>query len=282
MTSPPTGAVILPTAVPARITPLALILSAVLAATPTVLAAQRTEHGDWYHVARIDSATQRNTSYAATVSREGAGGMTVLCGAIGLPVVAFIHAPLAGTAEEAGVRLSLEHAEVSAWREGDVDRDRRATRVTYRLLDLIRYRATDDDRVRVRIEASDTADAVDMVFSARGLRKAVQRLRCVSPIQSDSMNTPPQLVNGNEVEKALEHFYPPRLRDRGIGGTVNVWMFIDRNGRVTDAMVNEPSRFEAFDQAALKVARIMRFTPAQHGPQRIPVWVAFDVSFEVW
>ena len=47
----------------------------------------------------------------------------------------------------------------------------------------------------------------------------------------------PDVKNRSEVSRALEREYPPLLRDAGIGGTVNVWFFIDENGQVVRTQV---------------------------------------------
>ena len=95
------------------------------------------------------------------------------------------------------------------------------------------------------------------------------------------MTVRPQLRNNREIAQALMRHYPPLLRDAGIGGTVNVWFFIDENGRVQKTQINTPSGYEAFDEAALKVADIMEFSPAYNRDKKVPVWVALDVTFEV-
>jgi TonB family protein len=95
------------------------------------------------------------------------------------------------------------------------------------------------------------------------------------------MTVRPQLKNNRQVADALMRYYPPMLRDAGIGGTVNVWFFIDENGRVRNTKINRPSGYDAFDEAALKVADMMEFTPAYNRDQKVPVWVALDVTFEV-
>jgi protein TonB len=89
----------------------------------------------------------------------------------------------------------------------------------------------------------------------------------------------PELRNREDVTKALEMYYPPLLRDAGIGGTVLVWFFIDETGTVRRSQVNTSSGYEALDQAALKVADVMRFSPAQNRDKKVPVWVALPVRF---
>lgn len=95
------------------------------------------------------------------------------------------------------------------------------------------------------------------------------------------MTIRPRLTNDREVQRALVRHYPPALRDAGIGGTVSVWFFIDEDGRVRETRVHRPSGYDAFDQAALRVAGIMEFTPAYNRDARVAVWVTFEIRFEV-
>ncbi len=95
------------------------------------------------------------------------------------------------------------------------------------------------------------------------------------------MTVRPQLQNQREISRALQRYYPPMLRDAGLGGTVKVWFFIDENGRVQDTRINTSSGYDAFDQAALQVSNMMQFSPAYNRDQKVPVWVALDVTFEV-
>ncbi len=91
----------------------------------------------------------------------------------------------------------------------------------------------------------------------------------------------PELKNAREVARALERHYPPLLRDAGISGTVQVWFFIDENGRVVKTQINQSSGYEAFDEASLKVADMMQFSPALNRDKKVPVWVSIPVVFQV-
>lgn len=91
----------------------------------------------------------------------------------------------------------------------------------------------------------------------------------------------PDLINRDEVGRALQREYPPLLRDAGIGGSTRVWFFIDEEGRVQDTRVETSSGHAQLDEAALKVADLMRFTAALNRDKKVPVWVAIPVSFQV-
>lgn len=89
----------------------------------------------------------------------------------------------------------------------------------------------------------------------------------------------PRLRNQDEVARALERNYPPLLRDAGIGGSVNMWFFIDEDGKVLNTQVNQSSGYPALDEAATKVATIMQFTPAYNRDKKVQVWVSIPIVF---
>lgn len=90
----------------------------------------------------------------------------------------------------------------------------------------------------------------------------------------------PELRNRDEVSRALEREYPSLLRDAGIGGRVVVWLFIDEEGAVQNTRVNEPSGHTSLDEAALRVANVMQFSPAMNRDKKVPVWVSLPITFQ--
>ena len=95
------------------------------------------------------------------------------------------------------------------------------------------------------------------------------------------MTVRPEIVNRGEVQAALMREYPPILRDSGIGGTVEIWFFISEEGRVLDSRVSKSSGQVQFDEAALKVADVVRFSPALNRDQRVQVWIQLPITFQV-
>jgi protein TonB len=89
----------------------------------------------------------------------------------------------------------------------------------------------------------------------------------------------PRLKNQDDVQRALQRNYPPLLRDAGIGGDVNVWFFIDEGGKVIKTQVNTGSGYPALDEAAIKVAQVMRFSPAYNRDKKVQVWVSLPIKF---
>ncbi len=89
----------------------------------------------------------------------------------------------------------------------------------------------------------------------------------------------PDITNRVDVARAMEEGYPPLLRDAGIGGTVLVWFFLDETGEVRRALLNESSGHKELDDAALRVAAAIRFTPAMNREKVVPVWIALPITF---
>jgi len=90
----------------------------------------------------------------------------------------------------------------------------------------------------------------------------------------------PTLKNTADVARALQRYYPPLLRDAGIGGSVKIWFLIDESGRVIKTSLKQGSGHQALDDAALKVADIMEFTPALNRDQKVKVWVDMPIVFK--
>ncbi len=95
------------------------------------------------------------------------------------------------------------------------------------------------------------------------------------------MTVRPEIRNRAEVTAALMREYPAILRDNGIGGTVVVWFFITEEGLVQDTRVSQTSGQIQFDNAALAVADVIRFSPALNRDQRVAVWIEVPITFQV-
>lgn len=89
----------------------------------------------------------------------------------------------------------------------------------------------------------------------------------------------PALLNRAEVAAALEREYPPLLREAGIGGEVRIWLHVDTEGRVTSVRIDERSGSPPLDDAALKVADVMRFEPARNRDEAVAVWTRIPIVF---
>jgi len=89
----------------------------------------------------------------------------------------------------------------------------------------------------------------------------------------------PAIRNPEVAVETLRRVYPPELKDAGVGGTVEVWFYVDEEGLVQRTLVNKVSGHRELDDAALKVADILEFSPALNRDQRRSVWVSLPIEF---
>lgn len=138
-----------------------------------------------------------------------------------------------------------------------------------------------DERVSVwvRVPIVFTLPKPDGGAALQGAQRADPPPRADSRREATPMTKRPELVNRDVVRRELVDAYPPELRDAGIGGSPYVWFHIDERGRVVEAEVSRSSgRFE-LDAAALQVARVMQFSPAERDGEVVAVWVEIPIRF---
>jgi len=90
----------------------------------------------------------------------------------------------------------------------------------------------------------------------------------------------PEIRNRAEFQRLLEREYPPMLRDARVRGTVVLHFFIDADGVVGNAQLSESSGHSQLDNAALRVAPNIEFTPALNRGEPVAVWVELGITFE--
>ena len=96
-----------------------------------------------------------------------------------------------------------------------------------------------------------------------------------------AFDRPPVLQNAGEVQNALVQAYPQNLREAGIGGRVEIWLYIDTSGTVRNTEIKTTSGSDVLDAAAADVGGAMRFEPAMNRDQPTDVWVAQWITFQV-
>jgi TonB family protein len=146
--------------------------------------------------------------------------------------------------------------------------------------------------ITFRVGAATTAVAPiqNVSFDLEEARTRQPELQVRSPAVSSApessprftpMAEAPQILNAGEIQRALEGAYPAELRDRGVGGTVLLHFYVEANGRVARALVNETSGHPQLDQAALRIASTYRFTPARNRGESVPVWILLPITFRL-
>ena len=91
----------------------------------------------------------------------------------------------------------------------------------------------------------------------------------------------PVLQNAAEVSDALKQSYPTNLKDAGIGGRVEIWLYVDTSGTVRNTELKTSSGNSDLDAAAADVVATMRFEPAMNRDQPTDVWIAQWITFQV-
>ncbi len=94
-------------------------------------------------------------------------------------------------------------------------------------------------------------------------------------------DTPPVLRNSGHIQQLLTRYYPRNLKDAGVGGRIELWLYVDENGRVAKHQVKTSSGNALLDDAAGRVVNEMVFTPAKNRDKVTAVWVSQWVTFQV-
>lgn len=94
------------------------------------------------------------------------------------------------------------------------------------------------------------------------------------------VEVPPRLQNPAEVQRLLDRAAPDAVFQREGGARCVLWVFVDAGGSVAQARVERSSGIEAFDQAALEVARSMTFTPGTTGTRPVGMWVQQTLAIQ--
>ena len=89
----------------------------------------------------------------------------------------------------------------------------------------------------------------------------------------------PELLNPEDLNRALQREYPPLLKERLIGGTTVVHVFIDEEGIVRNQSVSRSSGHKELDDAALEVVQVARFSPAINEGRKIALWITMEITF---
>jgi protein TonB len=87
--------------------------------------------------------------------------------------------------------------------------------------------------------------------------------------------TPPKLASESTFQ------YPEELWDAGVEGETTLRIYISESGTVDTARVEQPSKYPAFDSAAVAGSRKLRFQPAHRGAEPVGAWFRLPVQFRL-
>ncbi len=107
------------------------------------------------------------------------------------------------------------------------------------------------------------------------------------PTDASVMETPqyvyhttrPELANHWQVRQTLEDKYPATLKDEGIGGTTVLYLFVNTDGTVSEAILKTSSGHPSLDWAAVQTAKAARFLPATNEGLPVGIWIEMEMPF---
>ncbi len=91
--------------------------------------------------------------------------------------------------------------------------------------------------------------------------------------------TPPILTNQTHIDSVRLNVYPKEFQSRGIGGRVEVGVFVTSAAKNTQIRVTKGSGIRELDSAAVKVARAMVWAPALKDTTPVGAYIKFPVTF---
>ena len=94
-----------------------------------------------------------------------------------------------------------------------------------------------------------------------------------APVPTVGHSEPPRAVSTPPPE------YPEVLACDGIGGTVDLRVTIDPNGRAGAIRLQKSSRNASLDEAAIAAVRTWQFRPATRGGKPVPFTISVPMTF---
>lgn len=94
-------------------------------------------------------------------------------------------------------------------------------------------------------------------------------------------DTPVIRLNADDIARRIQHTYPTELRNEGIGGSVQLALFVEVSGEPVKYEILESSGHEVLDVAASDVSMGLRFEPAKRLGRPVAVWISQRLTFAV-
>ena len=124
-------------------------------------------------------------------------------------------------------------------------------------------------------EPSPAVEAVSAVAEEPGPVEST-----TSEALSEAVIFLPHLIDRAEAERLLEDAYPRYLQRQGIGGTLELRLWIEESGRTGAVEVAHSSGVADLDRVAREVAGRFQFIPAMQNGTAMGTWIEFPVRFE--
>jgi TonB family protein len=100
-----------------------------------------------------------------------------------------------------------------------------------------------------------------------------------APVLLSACGSPEEVEDPVPLYGEIPIEYPLELWDLDVEGETLLRVRVTELGEVDSVEVIETSGYPAFDSAALRGARQLRYTPARRGERRVSVWAKVPVHF---
>ena len=89
----------------------------------------------------------------------------------------------------------------------------------------------------------------------------------------------PVLLDRDRARDIVADEYPDSLQRAGVGGRVQVLLWVRPDGGVDFTQIGKTSGLPDLDMAALRATRALRFLPATRAGEAVGTWVEFSIEF---
>jgi protein TonB len=132
------------------------------------------------------------------------------------------------------------------------------------------------------IETDEKPDQIVVAPGTLTTTPPVQVSRGEDYLPMHKISVAPKLLNEREIAATLRDLYPPIALRSGIEGRVILELFVDMNGEVKRIeILQETPNDRGFAEAAMKVFKGAKCSPAQANGEPVSVRWRYPVSFKI-
>lgn len=100
------------------------------------------------------------------------------------------------------------------------------------------------------------------------------------PAANAQADRPPRLKNVSKIERLMLEDYSLEMRKAGVAGEPMIELIVGTNGKPREITIARGSGTAALDEAALEIAKKMRFDAARRDGEKVDQLVRLPLSFQ--
>lgn len=86
---------------------------------------------------------------------------------------------------------------------------------------------------------------------------------------------PPSLI------EEVEPVYPQEAKEKGLQGTVNMYLFVSEKGEIEKVKIAKSSGYDILDDEAIRYAKRLKFNPAKKEGNPTSIWITWAIDFDL-